>query len=84
MNTFEIVGILAAILLTWAYLPLVIRLIRQKSFQQLSNSNLALYILSATCWGVYGVRASSPSLVITSVIAFVSFSILLLLKINRK
>lgn len=79
----EIIGGIAAILTTAAYIPQSIKVFREKNTKSLS---LGMYILITTgiaTWVIYGLMIESPSLILANGITFVLALSILLMKIRH-
>lgn len=79
----ELIGSVAGILTTVAYVPQVIKVWRHKNTTSLS---LIMYIMLTTgigLWTVYGVYIDSPSLIWANGICFIMALYILLMKIKH-
>mgnify|MGYP003392962604 CR=1 len=79
----EIIGGIAAILTTAAYIPQSIKVFREKNTKSLS---LGMYIMITTglaAWTLYGVMIDSPSLIIANAVTFVLAASILFMKLRH-
>jgi len=85
-NTIEIIGFLAAILTTAAFLPQVYKTWRTKDVSGLSLTMFLMFFTGVALWLIYGIFINSPSLVFANGITVVSSFLLLyfILKYGKK
>ena len=79
----EWVGYMAGVLTTLAYIPQLIKVLREKHTTSLS---LGMYLLISSgigLWCVYGVMIGSPSLIIANGISFLMALFITLMKIKH-
>jgi len=79
----EIIGGIAAILTTAAYIPQYIKAYREKNTKGLS---LGMYILISSgiaAWLVYGIMIESPSVIIANAVTLVLALFILAMKIRH-
>lgn len=73
----EVIGFLAAVLTTVAFLPQAIQVIRTRSTNDLSPIMYALFVSGVVLWLVYGVLLNNTALIlansITAVLAGIVF-----------
>lgn len=86
METFvEFIGIIATILLTTAYLPPLIRIIRTKDYTSVNKSMFTILLMASMLWLVVSIYKESISLILCNSITFIeSFIILTLTRYNSK
>ena len=86
METFvEFIGIIATILLTTAYLPPLIRIIRTKDYTSVNKSMFTILLMASMLWLVVSIYKESVSLILCNSITFIeSFIILTLTRYNSK
>ena len=86
METFvEFIGIIATILLTTAYLPPLIRIIRTKDYTSVNKSMFTILLMASVLWLVVSIYKESISLILCNSITFIeSFIILTLTRYNSK
>jgi len=85
-NAIEIIGFLAAILTTAAFLPQVYKTWRTKDVSGLSLTMFLMFFTGVALWLIYGIFINSPSLVFANGITVVSSFLLLyfILKYGKK
>lgn len=79
----EIIGMIAAILTTAAYIPQAVKVLKYKHTKDLS---LGMYIMITSgifCWFLYGVLLASPSLMLANGISCVLAALILVMKIKH-
>jgi len=84
MDTIVIVGYIAGILTTTAFVPQVVRAWKLKETRDLSLSMLILFAAGILLWTCYGFWTESLPIIAANVITFVLILVLLGLKIRYK
>lgn len=87
IDNIELIGLLAAILTTTAFIPQVYKVIKTKSVKGLSLTTYLIFTTGVLFWLIYGLLKSSISMIIGNGITFfLAFSILyyILKKRNSK
>lgn len=82
MDKVEIIGIIAAVLTTSAFLPQVYKTWKTKNAKALSMPMLILFFVGIVLWFVYGILIDSFSLIIANGITIVSYTFLIYFKIR--
>jgi len=82
MDYIEIIGFVAAILTTAAFLPQVYKTWVTKDVSALSLPMLIMFFVGITLWLVYGVFINSPSMIAANAITIVSAFLLIYFKIK--
>ena len=82
IENIEILGLIAAVLTTSAFLPQVYKTWKTKDVASLSMSTLLLFLVGIILWLCYGIYIDSLSLVIANGITIGSYALLLLFKIK--
>ena len=77
--SYKILGILAAALTMFAFLPQIIKVIRTKSAKDVSVLTLIQLALGVSLWIVYGIYLRNPIIIIANAVTFLSMVILLYL-----
>ena len=78
-NYIELVGFLAAILTTIAFLPQLYKTWQTKSADDISLIMLIFFITGLICWIIYGLKINSMPILVANIITFIfNFSILIL------
>jgi len=84
VDNIELIGLLAAILTTTAFIPQVYKVIKTKSVKGLSLSTYLIFTTGVLFWLIYGLLKSSISMIIGNGITFLlAFSILYYILKNR-
>jgi len=87
IDNIELIGLLAAILTTTAFIPQVYKVIKTKSVEGLSLTTYLIFTSGVLFWLIYGLLKSSISMIIGNGITFfLAFSVLyyILKKRNSK
>ena len=79
----EIIGMLAAILTTAAYIPQTIKVIREKHTKSISLGMYSMLTLGIALWMVYGIMLGSPSLIFANGISCVMAIFILIMKLKH-
>ena len=84
IDNIELIGFLAAILTTTAFIPQVYKVIKTKSVKGLSLTTYLIFTTGVLFWLIYGLLKSSISMIIGNGITFLlAFSILYYILKNR-
>ena len=84
IDNIELIGLLAAILTTTAFIPQVYKVIKTKSVKGLSLTTYLIFATGVLFWLIYGLLKSSISMIIGNGITFLlAFSILYYILKNR-
>ena len=84
VDNIELIGLLAAILTTTAFIPQVYKVIKTKSVKGLSLTTYLIFTSGVLFWLIYGLLKSSVSMIIGNGITFLlAFSILYYILKNR-
>lgn len=78
----QIIGTIAGILTTAAFIPQVWRTWRTKSVEDLSLTMLVTFLLGIGGWLVYGLRLGEPPIIVSNLVTIVLTSVLIGLKIR--
>ena len=79
----EIIGFIAAILTTTAFLPQVYKTWKTKDVSGLSLPMLSIFFVGIIGWLVYGILKQSPSMIFANSITIISSFLLLFFKIKH-
>ncbi|MGV6830658.1 MAG: SemiSWEET family sugar transporter [bacterium] len=83
-SVVEIIGMLAAVLTTAAFIPQVYKTWKTKDVESLSFPMLAMFFTGVSLWLVYGIYLSSPSLIFANSVTVVSAFFLIYFKIKYR
>ena len=78
----EIIGFIAALLTTAAFLPQVYKTWKTKDVSSLSLPILLMFFVGIVCWLIYGFLKQSPSMIFANTITVVSSFLLVYFKIK--
>jgi len=81
-NYIEIIGFIAAVLTTAAFLPQVYKTWKTKDVSALSLPMLLMFFIGVLGWLIYGVLIDSPSMIFANAITLVSSFLLVYYKIK--
>ena len=84
MDYITLIGALAGILTTTAFLPQVIKTWKTKQTKDISLGMFAILTIGVVLWLVYGILINSLPVIIANVITFILAFIILMLKIRYK
>lgn len=79
----EIIGAIAAILTTAAYIPQSIKVLREKNTKSISLCMYLMMIGGITMWFIYGLMIDSASLIFANAVTLVLAVIILVMKIRH-
>jgi MtN3 and saliva related transmembrane protein len=79
----EIVGIVAAVLTTVAFLPQVIHTIRTRSTHDISLRMYSLYTVGIFLWLIYGLLLNDVPLIAANIVTFLLSGTILSLKLRH-
>ena len=79
LNYIDLIGFLAALLTTIAFLPQLYKTWKTKSADDVSLIMLILFITGLMFWIIYGIKINSIPILVANIITFIfNFSILIL------
>ncbi len=84
INPIEILGLVAALLTTAAFLPQVYKTWKTKSTDSLSLSMLLIFVSGVLCWLIYGFLIDSLPIVLANFVTAISGFLLLYFKYRYK
>jgi len=82
IDATEIIGLIAAVLTTAAFLPQVYKTWKTKDVSSLSFPMLVLFFIGIILWFIYGVLLQSLSMILANSITIVSAFLLVYFKIK--
>jgi len=77
MDTIEIIGLVAALLSTSAFLPQTLKTIKSKNTRDLSLPMYIMLVSGVSLWLVYGILRGSIAIIIANAVTLVLSSIIL-------
>jgi MtN3 and saliva related transmembrane protein len=85
IDYIESIGLLAAVLTTYSFLPQVYKTWKTKDVSAFSITTFTLFFIGIVCWLIYGIYKESLSMILANTITMVSsFLILILIYKYRK
>jgi MtN3 and saliva related transmembrane protein len=84
IDDFEIVGLIAAVLTTSAFVPQVYKTWKTKSTENLSLTMYIVFFIGIMLWLVYGIHLQSLSMIIANSITAVLALLLIFFKLKYK
>jgi MtN3 and saliva related transmembrane protein len=84
MDTFTIIGLVAATCTTISFLPQAIRIIKTKHTKDISLAMYSILTIGIFLWLVYGILLKDLPLIIANAITLLFTSTILILKIKYK
>lgn len=84
IDSVEIIGLIAAILTTSAFVPQVIKTWKTKDVEGLSLTMYSVFFVGIVLWLVYGILIESLSVILANVITAILALILVYFKIRFK
>lgn len=82
IDHIEVIGLIAAVLTTSAFLPQVYRTWKTKDVSGLSLPMLLLFFIGIVLWFVYGIYIESLSMILANAITIVSSFLLVYFKLK--
>ncbi len=82
MDKIEILGLIAAVLTTAAFLPQVYKTYKSKDVTSLSMPMLLLFFVGIILWFIYGIFIESFSLMMANGITIGSYALLIFFKLK--
>jgi MtN3 and saliva related transmembrane protein len=83
-NNIEIVGLIAGVLTTIAYLPQVRKTWKTKSVKELSLTMYLVMFVGVMLWLTYGILIDSISIILANIVTGILTSLLIYLKLKYK
>jgi MtN3 and saliva related transmembrane protein len=84
VNFTTVLGLVAGVLTTIAYLPQLIKTWKSKSADDLSWTMLIVLCIGISLWLVYGVSVHDLPIIAANIVTFVFAGIILILKIRYR
>lgn len=84
MNTVTVVGIVAAICTTIAFLPQVVKVYRTKHTRDLSLPMYVIFCAGVLLWGLYGFLTGSMPIIVANMLTFFLSLYILAMKVKYK
>ena len=84
MDTTTIIGSIAGILTTLAFVPQVVQVVRTKQTRDISLLMFVIFTCGVLCWLIYGLLVDSLPIILANSVVFVLALIILTYKIKYK
>jgi len=84
IDTFEIVGLVAAFLTTSAFVPQVYKAWKTKSTESLSLPMYLIFFIGIMLWLIYGFHLNSLAMIVSNIITGILALLLIVLKIKHQ
>ena len=84
IDKFEIIGFIAAILTTSAYVPQVYKTWKTKSAGNISLTMYIAMFIGIILWLIYGIHLNSLAMIVANIVTAILTSIILVFKIRYK
>lgn len=84
IDNIEVIGLIAAVLTTSAFLPQVYKTWKTKDVSALSLPMLILFFVGIVLWFIYGILMDSLSMILANAITIVSAFFLIYFKLRYK
>jgi MtN3 and saliva related transmembrane protein len=81
---YQIIGLAAAILTTTAFLPQVIRVVKNRSTRDISLAMFVLFCTGIFLWLIYGILIKDIPIIIANAATFILATIILIYKFKFK
>lgn len=72
MKEWYIIGIIAAILTTFGFVPQIIKIYRTKSAKDVSIMTLFQFSVGTFLWALYGMHINDPIIIVANIITFIT------------
>lgn len=77
-------GLLAACLTTFSFLPQAIKVIKTKDTKGISLAMYSMFVIGVFCWIIYGIQVKDAPLIGANFVTFIFAGIVLIFKIRSK
>lgn len=84
IDSFEIIGLIAAVLTTSAFVPQVYKVWKSKSTESLSLTMYLAFFVGIVLWLVYGIHLNSLAMILSNTVTGALALILIVLKLKYK
>lgn len=79
-----IIGVAAALLTTFGFVPQIIKMHRTKSSRDVSLATLVQFSAGVLLWALYGIHIGDPIVIAANVISFITLAAAIVLYYNLK
>lgn len=84
IDSFEIIGLTAAVLTTSAFVPQVFKVWKSKSTESLSLTMYLAFFVGIVLWLVYGIHLNSLAMILSNTVTGFLALVLIVLKLKYK
>ena len=84
INSFEIIGLIAAVLTTSAFVPQVYKTWKTKSTDSLSLTMYLVFFTGIVLWLIYGIHLNSLAMILSNIVTGLLALVLIILKLKYK
>lgn len=84
MDWIKILGLVAALCTTIAFLPQAIKIIRTKDTTSISTAMYSLFTVGTLMWLVYGIFTRNIPVILANAVTFIIATIILFYKLRQK
>jgi len=84
IDKFEIIGFIAAILTTSAFVPQVYKTWKTKSVENLSLATYIVFFIGIVLWLIYGIYLNSLAMIVSNIVTGALILLLLFFKLKYK
>tara|TARA_R110001583_G_scaffold49679_3_gene155479 strand:+ start:1628 stop:1885 length:258 start_codon:yes stop_codon:yes gene_type:complete len=84
IDSYEIIGLIAAVLTTSAFVPQVFKVWKSKSTESLSLTMYLAFFVGIVLWLVYGIHLNSLAMILSNTVTGFLALILIILKLKYK
>jgi len=82
IDLFEIIGLIAAVLTTSAFVPQVFKIWKSKSVDDLSLPMYIIFFIGIVLWLIYGIHLNSLAMILSNIVTGVLALLLIIFKIR--
>ncbi|MFZ2356224.1 MAG: SemiSWEET family transporter [Candidatus Omnitrophota bacterium] len=79
---WEIIGISAATLTTFSFMPQIIKVLKNKSIKDVSIITLFQFGIGVTLWAIYGIHLKNMIIIMANIISLATIIIMIFLYFN--
>lgn len=84
IDSYEIIGLVAAVLTTSAFVPQVVKAWKSKNTESLSLPMYLIFFVGIMLWLIYGLHLNSLAMILSNIITGILALILIILKLTYK
>jgi len=84
MNTTTIIGLIACLLTTGAFLPQIIKTIKTKETKDISLTMYIIYVIGVLVWFAYGFMIHETAILVGNTFSFIMGMTMLIMKLKYK